>query len=111
MQCLTTPEPAVSYNMLTGKWQSVRIAYPDDPVFRNVSKGKADLVRIHFFSGRKFRFTWEDTVFSGRYKINGDEIIFKGERKEDVATCIIRMENNFLFLELNDGFKFELQKE
>lgn len=101
-----------NYQMLAGEWTSVKIIYPDDPVFKNKKSGKRnETVKLNLSPSRDFFFSWADTQLSGKYEVKGNELMFIGDKEDEVTICIFHIRDNRLVLEMNDGFIFELQKE
>ena len=102
---------AAAYQILAGEWQSIKITYPDDPIFKEASKKQTDVIKLHFSPENNFTFKWDENVFSGKYEIKGNELIFIGEDENDTTISDFSIKQNTLILEMNDGFIFELQKE
>ena len=96
---------------LIGQWSSVRISYPNDPVFKNTRPDKVPgSARLRFRRNGHFVFTWEDTDISGRYHIDGQELILTGEKGGETTNCLFHLAGKQLTIEMDDGFKFEFEE-
>ena len=97
---------------LVGRWSSSLITYPDDPIFNNAGPitepGRAVFL---FQRDRRFMFNWDETNANGCYHVKGQNLILIIDNDRETVECLLDLKGNFLTIEMDDGFRFELRRK
>jgi len=101
----------INAQTLAGDWASSIITYPDDPIFKNYQPiTKPGSVELFLQHNGHFIFTWDDTNVSGTYHVNGQNLVFTSQKKEEKTECLFELKGRYLTIKMPDGFKFKFIK-